>query len=349
MLTGQRYDLGSLNGGAMHTYFPGFDFFFFDRAAANALAHMTRPFAMGVPWWDYWFPLSLLLRGYNVQSLTRPAVLHLQHDQQVTGKTPIWRTMAREFARAMLHDSRGAHLSSPHWHNLTHLCRAVDETGDATFEAGACDQQIIDMSMETIPLIANNMVERAKGSRGPYPSAIPAGTFDNLAERAASGTALVRGLWDEDHDNLPRAEWQFERAAQFGPLDPSVLFECANFFYRQGKMQRAAELLARAVERKPDSPVMLNSLGSALGYLSRNEEAAACFERAIAADPLYGGSYYNLAVVLWLKNRHGEVVRRLEERMAQAPDFPDGAEWLQRIRETLSRFDRETAGRRPSR
>jgi tetratricopeptide (TPR) repeat protein len=298
---------------------------------------------MGLPWWDYWFPVSLMLRGYNLQSLTRPGVLHLQHDQQVNAKTPTWRILAREYGRATLRDSGIRRLAGEEWRQLLDLCRALDRADDARFEAGEFDQQIIDLSTNTVPLIAGNMTQRAKGSLIPHSFAVPAGTFDNLAGRAAAGTALVRGLWDEKHGNLPRAEWQFERCAQMAPHDAAALFECGNFFFRHGKMERAASVLTRAVECMPDSALLLNSLGSALGHLSRNDEAAAYFERAIDADPLYGGSYYNLAVVLWLKNRHMEVVSRLEQRLAQTPDFPEGAEWLRRIRETLTRFGREAA------
>ena len=341
VITGQRYDLRTLSGGIMYPYFPGFDFFFFDCAAAAALARTPRPFSMGLPWWDYWFPLTLMLRGCNLQCLTRPAVLHLEHDQQVNARTAAWRRLAREYARAMLHDTGGRHLSSQYWHNLIRLCRTIDGAEDRQFEAGAFDEHIIDMSTQTLPLITSNRVQLGEGSKVPLPSAIPAGSFDELPERVAAGTALVRGLWDEKHDNLPRAEWQFEHAAQNAPRDPSVLFECGNFFYRRGKMQRAAQLLAQAVACKPDSATLLNSLGSALGHLNRNEEAADCFERAITADPLDGAGYYNLAVVLSLKNRHGEVIRQLQQRIACTPDFPDATMWLQRIREALSHFNRE--------
>ena len=344
VVTGQRYDLRTLSRGVMNPYFPGFDYFFFDRTAAQALSSAPQPFSMGLPWWDYWFPMTLMLRGYNLQSLTRPAILHLQHDQQVTAKTPAWRTLAREYSRATLRDSDMRELEGENWDRLMNLCRAVDRADDARFEAGAFDEHIIEMSLHTVPLIAGNMSQRAKGTLAPIAFAVPEGTFDNLAERAAAGTALVRGLWDEKHGNLPRAEWQFEHCAKMAPQDAGALFECGNFFFRQGKMERAAALLALAVQRDPDSPVLLNSLGSALGYIKRSEEAAACFERAIAADPLYGGSYYNLAVVLWLKNRHMEVVSRLEQQLAQTPDFPEGREWLQRIRDTLSRFGREASG-----
>jgi hypothetical protein len=347
-ITGQRYDVMRLNG-VMNPYFPGFDFFFFDREAAKALADEPRPFAMGVPWWDYWFPLSLMLRGYDVQCLTRPVVLHLQHDQQIEARTPRWRRLAREFARAMLHDSRSGHLPTPHGKSLVGLCRVVDQADEVQYEAGAFDQQIIELSAHAVPLIAGKMVELAKGSPVPYPAAIPEGSFEHIPARVAAGTALVRGLWDDKHGNMQRAEWQFERAVEAAPWDASVLFECGNFFYRQGKMARAAELLSRAVEHSPQSPILLNSLGSTLGHLSRNEEAADCFARAIAADPLYGASYYNLAIVLWLKKKHGDVIRHLEERIAQTPDFPDGAEWLKRIRETVSAFEGEVAERQANR
>jgi hypothetical protein len=327
VITGQRYDLRTLSGGVMNPYFPGFDYFFFDRTAAEALAGMPQPFSMGVPWWDYWFPISLMLRGYHVQSLTRPAVLHLLHDQQVNAKTPTWRALAREYGRGVLRDWGMRPLPRHDWQNLLDLCRAVDQADDAQFAAGAFDEQIIELSSHTVPLIARNMIQMTKGLIS-HSLPVPEDTFDNLAGRAAGGTALVRGLWDEKHGNLPRAERQFEHAAQNAPHDASALFECGNFFYRRGNMQRAAAILAQAVERMPDSALLLNSLGSALGHLSRNDEAAQCFERAIEAEPLYGASYYNLAVVLWLKNRHMEVISRLEQRLAQAPDFADGAEWL---------------------
>jgi len=339
VLTGQRYDLRSLTG-TMNVYFPGFDYFFFDHEAAAALAQAKQPFSMGLPWWDYWFPLSLALRGYNVRCLSRPAILHLQHDQQVNARTPAWRRLAREFARDILRDI-GAGLSAPEdWRSFVDLCRTIDKAADMEFEEGAFDQQIIDLSSHSVPLIARDSVELAMGSRVPIPKEIPAGAFDNLAGRAVAGTALVRGLWDEKHGNLPRAEWQFELAVKTTPFDASVLYESGNFFYRQGKMRRAAEILTRAAELAPPSAVLLNSLGSALGQINRDVEAAVCFERAIAVDPLFGGSYYNLAISLWPKGRHEEAIRRLEGQMALLPDFPEGALWLGRIRDTLSRLGR---------
>ena len=333
VLTGQRYDLRSLSG-VMHVYTPGFDYFFFGHEAAAALATSQRPFSMGLPWWDYWCPLSLAQQGYRLRCLTRPAILHLQHDQQVNARTSAWRRLAREFARAMLDASDDARLD---WKSLIETSRALDNADDAQFDEGAFDETIIGLSANAIPLIASERMPLAKGQLQAFPATIPADAFINVGERVAAGTALVRGLWDENHDNLPRAQQQMELALRMAPQDPTVLFEVGNFFYRLGNMQAAAAILSRAEQRAPRSSALLNALGSALGRLNRNDEAAACFEKAIVADPLFGGSYFNLAMALSLRNRHEEAVRRLERQIALAPEFPDGALWLSRIRDALSR------------
>ena len=348
-VTGQRYDVRTLSGGALHRYFAGFDYFFFDRAAAETLAQSTQPFSMGLPWWDYWFPLSLMLRGYQVQCIARPAVLHLVHQQQVNARTPDWRRLAREFASAMVRESTNGSLPSPHWQALLQLCRLLDRTNDTELESGAVDEPIIEMSTQTIPLIAGNMTEMANGALEIVPGFVPPRAFDDVADRATAGTAMLRALWDESHNNPERARANFLVAAEKAPLDPGVMLDAGNFFFRHGDMERSAKLLAHGAELLPRSVIMLNSLGSTLGQMGRNDEAASCFERAIEANPLDGTSYYNLAIILWLKHRHMEVVSRLEQRLAHAPHFPEGREWLQRIRETLARFDRNVAGTQANR
>ena len=87
VVAGQRLDVRSLAGGALHPYYPGFDYFFFDRAAAQALSTSTQPFSIGLPWWDDWCPLSLALRGYRLQCVGRPAVLHLAHEARTDVRT----------------------------------------------------------------------------------------------------------------------------------------------------------------------------------------------------------------------------------------------------------------------
>jgi tetratricopeptide (TPR) repeat protein len=119
------------------------------------------------------------------------------------------------------------------------------------------------------------------------------------------------------------------------PLDPGVLSACGNHLFHRGDLERAANLLSKAVELAPDSAMLLNSLGAVLGTSGQDNAAIACFERALQADPIDGTSYYNLAMALYPSNRHGEIISRLEAKLRDAPEFPDGLNWLGRIREAL--------------
>lgn len=56
----------------------GYDAFFMTGALLDDFA--DSPFCMGMPFWDYWFPLTTLLRGRKLKTLTDPVALHVAHD-----------------------------------------------------------------------------------------------------------------------------------------------------------------------------------------------------------------------------------------------------------------------------
>src|SRR5262249_2395869 len=79
VITGHRNDATSLSKGVLRRFWPGFDYFFFDKATAEVLRDDALPFAMGLPFWDYWLPVAAAITGRDVRSLERPAVVHLMH------------------------------------------------------------------------------------------------------------------------------------------------------------------------------------------------------------------------------------------------------------------------------
>jgi hypothetical protein len=63
-------------------YRDGFDLFFFEKAAIpDCLAGdgAGLGFAMGTPWWDYWFPLTLAFKNYHLALLREPVAAHFIH------------------------------------------------------------------------------------------------------------------------------------------------------------------------------------------------------------------------------------------------------------------------------
>jgi hypothetical protein len=137
VVTGQRCDTKSLAGGALHRYFPGFDYFFFDKPAAEDLASDTHPFSIGLPWWDYWLPITLKMRGYEIRCVARPATLHLAHEFGAATRSTAWRRFAVEFARAVLSESESSRGPPPQWEDLISLCRELAQAADSTVDVEA--------------------------------------------------------------------------------------------------------------------------------------------------------------------------------------------------------------------
>ena len=340
LVTGRRYDARSLAGGALHVYAPGFDYFFFERAAAETLSHETRPFAMGQPWWDYWFPLNLALAGYEIMCLARPAVLHLAHEQQTEARTPAWREMARWYARSLV-ESDHVQAAPAGWSDLLALCGTLAHAPDAELASGARDEDVIRLSELSVPPIAAHLTEIDDPRLGARDTAVPPILFDNLDGRVTAGRALHQGLWEEDHACFDVAMQRYATAAEHAPLDANVLSTFGNFLFRVGKFEDAASILRRAVDLVPHATDLLNSLGSALGSSGRNIEAISCFERVIEADPSDWDGYYNLAMALYPLRRHQQAIARLQARLADMPDPSTGQECLRQIRERVGQLDLE--------
>ena len=63
--------------GAIYRF--GFDAFFFDIASASKIA--CDPFTIGLPWWDYFLPIAILLDGGKVAEIADVPLLHFSHAQ----------------------------------------------------------------------------------------------------------------------------------------------------------------------------------------------------------------------------------------------------------------------------
>jgi hypothetical protein len=60
------------------TYSIGYDYFVMSPAIADDIK--DSPFAMGMPFWDYWLPLTCFLAGHTLRTLKSPVALHAHHE-----------------------------------------------------------------------------------------------------------------------------------------------------------------------------------------------------------------------------------------------------------------------------
>ena len=73
----RRYDIDSLSTQQATAYSNGYDFFAFHSEDLKVLR--PRSFALGMPWWDHYLPLAMIMRGLRCVALRTPFVFHLRH------------------------------------------------------------------------------------------------------------------------------------------------------------------------------------------------------------------------------------------------------------------------------
>jgi tetratricopeptide (TPR) repeat protein len=85
--------------------------------------------------------------------------------------------------------------------------------------------------------------------------------------------------------------------------------------------QSQMTLWLHTLDYNPTCPQAFNNLGIVMDSLRRDEDAAACFAKAIANDPKDAEAHYNLAILL---NQHGQVdaaIEHLKEAVAINPNY----------------------------
>lgn len=180
-----------------------------------------------------------------------------------------------------------------------------------------------------------NYVERSQGSGG--------GSY----YRQAYASQLVKALYtkanhliDKVRDPLA-AEAVFDEIIALGPHLPMALrnFEGAWVGKSNARAWRrdhpaALEFAERALELNPRSGYALSAKGSALNNLRRYDEAMACHDRAIAAEPGYWHPYYCKACTMALTGQNRQKIYALirtalglapPERQRMFHDEPDFA------------------------
>ncbi len=117
----------------------------------------------------------------------------------------------------------------------------------------------------------------------------------------------ARGIAHERVDNWKQAEADFLKALDLSPGEPRVLNYLGYSYVEKGvKLDTALDMIRRAVEARPDSGYIVDSLAWALYRLGRYEEAVPHMERAAALMPVDPVVNDHLGDVLWSVGRKVE-------------------------------------------
>lgn len=91
--------------------------------------------------------------------------------------------------------------------------------------------------------------------------------------------------WIERGEHLERAREMVEKAVELRPTDGYIVDSLGWAFYRLGEFDDAVDQLERAVNLNPEDPLINDHLGDALWRVGRKREATFQWRRALALKP----------------------------------------------------------------
>ena len=148
---------------------------------------------------------------------------------------------------------------------------------------------------------------------------------------------FARGIAHERMDQWPQAEADFRRALELSPDQPQVLnYLGYSLVEKQVKLDEALGMIKRAVDSRPNSGYIVDSLGWVLYRLGRYEEAVEHMERAAELMPVDPVVNDHLGDVYWAVGRELEAQFQWHRALSFVdPDDPDGEADPERIRRKL--------------
>lgn len=142
----------------------------------------------------------------------------------------------------------------------------------------------------------------------------------------------ARGITRERQDEWTPAEADFRKALELRPDQPLVLNYLGYSLVEQDKnLDEALTMIEAAVAERPDDGYITDSLGWVLYRLGRYEEAVPHMERAVELMPLDPIINDHLGDVLWRVGREREAEFQWKRALSFKPEEPD----QQRIRRKL--------------
>ncbi len=131
------------------------------------------------------------------------------------------------------------------------------------------------------------------------------------------------------------AEPLLRAAVRLRPDSPDLLNSLGSALWEQGKPAESEPYFRRASALRPEDCVILNNLGLACWDQGRPEEAADCYRRVLKLDPAANNARMNLGVVLSDIGQFDEALEHLREAVRVEPDSPDT---VQNLGMTLGRI-----------
>ncbi len=138
--------------------------------------------------------------------------------------------------------------------------------------------------------------------------------------------------------NATEAELEFKQISVTYPQLSTPYVNLGILFRKAGHLDQSEGALKTAVERNGGNAVAWTELGATQRMLGKFQDAAASYEKAIAADPNYAAAYRNLGVVsdLYLADPERALTAFQRYKELTGEDKPVSG-WLAELRQRLGK------------
>ncbi len=166
--------------------------------------------------------------------------------------------------------------------------------------------------------------DRCDAALGPYDRAI---TLIKTPGPAHWPLFFARGICNDRVGNWEAAEADFLKALELNPEQPSVLnFLGYSWVEQRRNLDRALEMINRAVAARPDDGYIVDSLGWVYYRLGRYQEALPVMERAVELVPVDPVLNDHLGDVYWAVGRRLEAEFQWRRALSFVTDDTDLSE-----------------------
>ncbi|MEL7216151.1 MAG: tetratricopeptide repeat protein, partial [Pseudomonadota bacterium] len=151
---------------------------------------------------------------------------------------------------------------------------------------------------------------------------------DILFWQLLNGRAVTHHLAED----WPSAEADFRAALALAPNQPFVLnYLGYSLVERNEHLDEALDMIERAVEQRPNSGFIVDSLGWVYFILERFEEAVPVLERAVALEPVDPVINDHLGDAYWMAGRKREAEFQWHRALSFDPEPEDRARILRKL------------------
>jgi predicted O-linked N-acetylglucosamine transferase (SPINDLY family) len=134
---------------------------------------------------------------------------------------------------------------------------------------------------------------------------------------------FAKALQYHQSEQLRKAEEIYKRILEVNPNHSDSLHLLGIVAHQSGNNDIAVDLINKAIQRSPESPVYYFNLGNVLRAQGKLAEAVSPYQKAVEIKPDYAEAYFNLGITFESQGKLAEAVSYYHKTLDITPNFAE--------------------------